>query len=644
MMKTKLLLAFFVTGIVAIILIFLFVPTNKRSDSFIPKTPQWNLPEGAKARIGKGRILDVAYVPNGAQFVVASSTDIWFYDAKTLEVQAVLPGHTGFEFSMSFSPDRKTLATAGGKTIRLWDTETLEHKTTFIRDRYLIPTSVFEYVSFIGDGETLASIYSSRFDLWNIATNTHHSEFYIPGGLNTVFSRDGSVLANSRDKIVYLFHLVQDKKLQEFKGHTKSVGSIAFSPDGKTLASGSLDNTVILWDVDTGEHKKTLKGHKNSVECLAFSPDGKTLASGSDDHTVRLWDVATGKRKKTLKKHSHELRKVLFSPDGKTLLSYSRISIVHLWDASTGKLQRTLKDHINIANSMTLSPDGEMIATGGSDNIVRMWDASTGKHNLTLKGHKESVSSVSFSPDGLTLASGSRDKSIRLWDAKTGLHKKTLKGQSHGILKLLYSPDGSHIACRDDINFWMLDAATGRRKYQLSGHQPIYINRSFAFSPDGKLLAANGKKATIFMCDVATGQPKRTFKWHARYITFSPDGRYLASVGFMHNSIRLWDVDTGEEVKTLSVDGGKVGHSFLFLAPIAFTPDAKHMLVGCQDGSILLLDITIGEEREAIRAHGTAVREMAFSADGVTLVSMSVNGTVLIWDFAAMFELDISKD
>ena len=323
-MRTKLLIVLLGIIIVSIVLVISIVSMTNHEDTFIPETPQRNLPKDAKARIGKGRIIDVAYVPERNQFAVACSSGIWFYDANSLEEQGFIPENTGNVFSMSISSDGKVLAAVnGGKTIHLWDTETLKHKTTFIRDAYYRPTFVFDYVSFLGDGSTLASRYLGGIDLWDTVTNTHHAELHQRSNLgNIVFSPDGILMANSSsNRIIHLYDVVADQTKQRIKGHKETINSLAFSPDSKTLASGSRDKTVMLWDIETGELKKTLKGHKKEVVYLAFSPDGKTLASGSNDHTVRLWDVATGKRKRTLKKHKIQLRKVIFSPDGKFLLS-----------------------------------------------------------------------------------------------------------------------------------------------------------------------------------------------------------------------------------------------------------------------------------------------------------------------------------
>lgn len=640
-MKNRILFVFLVVCIISIALILIVVLTGNRSDEYIPETPQFKLPDGAKARIGKGRIIDVAYVQDGTQFAVSSDTGIWFYDANSLEEQELLSVGKRKVITMSFSPDGKTLATAGGgKTVHLWDTDTLEHSATFIRDVYLRPAFVFDFVSFLGDSNMLATRYIGRFDLWDASTNTHHLELkniYTYG--NIVFSQDGRLVANVWSSGVKIWDTVADKELKYLTQQKDSVESISFSPDGNIIAGGTREKHIILWDVETGEVKRILKGHNKKVGCLDFSPDGKTLVSGSDDHTVRLWNVATGRRKKTLKKHSSGIRKVLFSPDGKTFLSYSWDNIVNIWDASTGKLKNTLMDHHNVVTSISLSPDGRTLATGNYDKTVRLWDASTGKHIMRLKGHKDVVSSVSFSPDRLSLASGSHDKSIRLWDATTGTHIKTLKGHFNGVKNIKYSPDGNHFASQTDISFWVWDVATGKRKLSVPGFQTNYINRSIDFSPDGRFLAVRGKDSTIHLWDFDKGKHKRTIKWNAMSMTFSPDGKHLASSSHgLDKIIRFWNVENGEVVQNIVVDCPQEGYIHGFVTSLTFTLDGKYILLGCQDGTIRVLDPTTGEKVKSIKAHVSQVSDMSFSSDGTTLISMSTYASVLIWDFASIME------
>ncbi|MEH2214844.1 WD40 repeat domain-containing protein, partial [Nostoc sp.] len=199
-------------------------------------------------------------------------------------------------------------------------------------------------------------------------------------------------------------------EVNTLEGHSSWVNSVGFSPDGKTLASGSLDKTIKLWDVSTGKAIKTLTGHSSPVYSVGFSPDGKTLASGSLDNTIKLWDVSTGKAIKTLTGHSSPVFSVGFSPDGKTLASGSDDNTIKLWDVSTGKAIKTLTGHSIRVYSVGFSPDGKTLASGSADNTIKLWDVSTGKAIKTLTGHSSTVNSVGFSPDGKTLASGSNDK------------------------------------------------------------------------------------------------------------------------------------------------------------------------------------------------------------------------------------------
>jgi WD40 repeat protein len=349
------------------------------------------------------------------------------------------------------------------------------------------------------------------------------------------------------------------------------VDTFAFSPDGQTLATGSRDKTARLWEVQSGQLKGTLQGHPGPVGILAFSPDGRLLATW-DFEEVRLWDAVSGQLKGTLQAHRGGWqRPLVFSADGKTLVTGSKghqgLYAAQLWDLANGQIKASLPG----VSKLAISPEGKALAIGSEDMVVRLLDAGSGVVQATLHAGRGVADGLAFSPDGTLLATAEHgQEEVRLWDIVAGHVRATLQGPSGWNEKVLaFSPDGQTLAIGglDPTNalaasLW--EAATGQRTVTVKGDQPGFGDPRdvgwvtvFAFSPDGKRLATGsadhaekvGVFCTAHLWDVASGQRESTFDG-VSHLAFCPDGKTLATV---RGTIGAWSASKDEiaELKTV---------------------------------------------------------------------------------------------
>jgi WD40 repeat protein/cytoskeletal protein RodZ len=421
------------------------------------------------------------------------------------------------------------------------------------------------------------------------------------------------------------------------------VTSVAFSPDGLRIVSGSDDNTLRLWDAKTGlPIGQPLTGHSNWVTSVAFSPDGLRIVSGSSDKTLRLWDAKTGQPiGQPLKGHSYNVWSVAFSPDGLRIVSGSSDNTLRLWNAKTSQpIGQPLTGHYSGVTSVAFSPDGLRIVSGSDDDTLRLWDAKTGRPiGQYLKGHSRSVSSVAFSPDSLRIVSGSLDNTLRLWDAKTGLPiGQPLPGHSGDVLSVAFSPDGLRIisgSLDNSLRLW--DAKTGQPiSLPLTGHSESVT--SVAFSPDGLRIVSGSEDKTLRLWNAKTGQSIRPpLTEHSSLITsvaFSPDGLHLIS-GSWDGTLRLWDAKTG-----LPISQPLAGHSSTVWS-LAFSPDGLRIVSGGEDNTLRLWDAKTGLPiGRPLAGHSSSVHSVAFSPDGLRIVSGSEDNTLRLWDAKTGIPID----
>jgi Tol biopolymer transport system component len=261
------------------------------------------------------------------------------------------------------------------------------------------------------------------------------------------WSPDGTRLASgSRDKTVQIWDALDGGQVFTYRRHAAAIYTVAWSPDGRHLASASGDKTVQVWDAADGKHMFTYRGHGDQVITVAWSPNGRRLASGSYDKTVQVWDAADGRQILSYRGHTADVEGVAWSPDGRRLASASVDKTVQVWDAADGGRVLTYRGHAATAYTASWSPNGRRLASASADKTVQVWDAVDGRHSFTYRGHADEAITASWSLDGRRLASASVDKTVQVWDATDGRHSFTYRGHGDAVITVAWSPDGKHLA------------------------------------------------------------------------------------------------------------------------------------------------------------------------------------------------------
>jgi WD40 repeat protein len=495
-----------------------------------------------------------------------------------------------------------------------------------------------------------------------------------------ILSPSGKQLAapDRDERTINVWEATTGTAIAVLRGHDGPVYALAYSPDGRRLASGSADKTVRLWDPAAGREVAVLRGHGKRVESLTYSPDGRRICS-LDEESGRIWDATTGRPLAllggpvwplaahftpdgrrlvigsgrqvcqwdattgrplaVLGSHDHPVLNLALSPDGKRIASHGdHEDTTHLWDGVTGREVAVLRGGIEYMGALDFSPDGSRLVSGGAypDTSVRLWEAATGRLIADMPGHKNTILWVAFGPDGRRLVSASHDQTARLWDGESGRLIAPLRGHTAPVWNAIFSPAGRRVVTASaDQTLRLWDATSGDLIAVLRGHTAEV--HGAVFNARGSLLVSRSTDGESRVWDMELAERNGILRGHERFVydvAFSPDGNRSASAAW-DGTVRLWDVTTGRQTALLRHDLGNLEAEIV--SSVAWHPGGGQLATVTRGDTITLWDLTTDKPRRVLAAPTGAWYgdpRAVFNPAGTLLASGSRDGSVRLWDMA----------